>query len=357
MSKITVLTAVYNSEKYLRQCLDSLCAQTLKDIQIICIDDCSTDGSYAILEEYADKDRRICLLKTECNSGQAVARNYGLKFADGEYVAMLDSDDWFAPDALEKAYTAIVETPEADCAVFRLMQYYEDTGTVEVYENKTNKKVLGGEEAFRLSLDWSMHGLYIVRTCIHEIYPFDTACRLYSDDNATRMHYLHSRKVVMCEGEYYYRKHSASMTGSYTILRFDYMDANMSMKKQLEREAEEGGLHDADEVLDFYENHRWLNIVGMYWFFYRNRNRFTTEECGEIERRIADCLMTVERRRIRPGLKFKLGYYPFRSYRMFKMTENFYFRLRGLLWKLRDCLRRSVILEGFGTKEAHRKIK
>ncbi len=331
MSKITVLTAVYNAERYLRRCLDSLCMQTLRDIQIVCIDDCSTDGSFAILEEYANKDSRICLLRTERNMGQAVARNLGLGVADGKYITMLDSDDWLACNALEKAYESVSAVEGADCAVFRLMQYYEDSGEVELYKNKTDKVVLSGEEAFRLSLDWSLHGLYIICSDIHKAYPYDTSCRLYSDDNTTRMHYLHSRKVVMCEGEYYYRKHSASMTSVCSILRFDYMDANLSMKRQLEEEIKNGELHDAEYVLDFYENHRWLNIVGAYWFFYQNRNKFTDEECEEIERRIAVNLRTIEKRRIRWGLKRKLGYYPFHSYAVFKRMENFYFRLRSYI--------------------------
>ncbi|MCD8235405.1 MAG: glycosyltransferase [Prevotellaceae bacterium] len=338
MSKITVLTAVYNSEKYLRQCLDSLCMQTLRDIQIICIDDCSTDGSMTILKEYADRDSRICLLRTERSVGQAVARNLGLGYADGEYITMLDSDDWLASDALEKAYEAIRTVKNADCAVFRLMQYYEDSGEVRLYDNKTDKTVLDGEEAFRLSLDWSLHGLYVVSSEIHKAYPYDTSCRLYSDDNTTRMHYLHSRKVVMCDGEYYYRQHAASMTNACTILRFDYMDANLSMKRQLEEEMKKGNLHDAEYVLDFYENHRWLNIVGAYWLFYQHRNKFTSAECEEIERRIAMHLQTVERRRIKFGLKRKLGYYPFKSYSMFRFVENFYFRLRKCLYFIKRRL-------------------
>ena len=88
MTKITVLTAIYNSEKYLRKCLDSLCEQTLKDIQIICIDDCSTDSSPHILKEYAARDNRIVCIKMEQNSGQAIARNKGLEIVDGEYITM-----------------------------------------------------------------------------------------------------------------------------------------------------------------------------------------------------------------------------------------------------------------------------
>ena len=226
--KVTVLTAVYNAEKYLRSCLDSLVSQTLSDVQFICIDDASTDHSLSILQEYAAKDPRFLILHLPENQGQAIARNEGLKHATGEYIAMLDSDDWFSPDSLEKAVQSIESTPDADCAVFHLLLHYEDKGTTEEYPIKTHKRQLTGFEAFRLSLDWSLHGLYLVRTSIHQKYPFDTSCRLYSDDNTTRIHYLHSRKVVLSDATYHYRQHPASMISACSILRFQYMDGPSS---------------------------------------------------------------------------------------------------------------------------------
>ena len=103
MSRVTVLVAAYNAEKYLETCLDSLAAQTLKDIQIVCIDDASTDSTLQILQRYAAKDSRIQILQRSENAGQAVARNMGIDVADGDYIAMLDADDWLSADALEKA--------------------------------------------------------------------------------------------------------------------------------------------------------------------------------------------------------------------------------------------------------------
>lgn len=330
MSKITVLVALYNAEKYLHKCLDSLVGQTLQDIQIVCINDCSTDSSRSIVEEYASKDKRFVLINLDKNQGQAVARNKGLEVSDGEYITMLDSDDWFEPDSLEKAYFA-TKNSDADCALFRLMQYYDEDGRVEEYHNRTDKVCFTGEDAFRLSLDWSLHGLYIVKADIHKAYPYDTSCRLYSDDNTTRLHYLHSGKVVLSDGCYCYRKHPESMTNSCSILRFDYMDANLSMKNTLIAEGRNGGISNIEEVLDFYENHRWLNVVGAYWYYWQHKSSFSDEERFEVERRIAAMLHTIETKRIAPSLKYKLGYYPFRSYEIFRFVENFYFRLRMLL--------------------------
>lgn len=109
--KVSVVVAVYNAESYLPQTLDSICAQTLRDIEIILVDDGSDDGSVKILGEYAAKDSRIRILhQTEQSDGAALARNMGLREAHGEFVSVLDADDYFELDMLEKAYRKARDT-------------------------------------------------------------------------------------------------------------------------------------------------------------------------------------------------------------------------------------------------------
>lgn len=327
MAKITVLTAVYNAECYLRQCLDSLAGQRLADCQFICIDDCSTDNSYNILKEYSVRDSRFHVLRTPVNSGQAKARNLGLQFATGDYIAMLDADDWYDADTLQTAYDALICTG-AECAVMNLVQCYED-GSQIAYPIKSDKQQWSGEEAFRLSLDWSLHGLYVVAAPIHKQHPFDDTCRLYSDDNTTRLHYLDSRSVVRCSANYYYRKHALSMTNACTIRRFDYMLANLSMKRQIEAL----DINNKQDILNLYETHRWLNLVGCYYYYYCNRQSFSDAEKAEIESLFATMLPTFESDRIASRHKYKFGYYPFRSYSVFSFVENLYFTTRGFFKK------------------------
>lgn len=124
MPLVSVIIPVYNVEKYLRQCLDSVTAQTLSDIEIICVNDSSTDGSLSILEEYAEKDDRIRVV-TQKNGGAGAARNRGLSMASGKYLSFLDSDDFFEPDMLELAYRK-AEEDRADFVVFNSNQYYTD---------------------------------------------------------------------------------------------------------------------------------------------------------------------------------------------------------------------------------------
>ena len=126
---VSVIVPVYNSEKNLRQCIDSITAQTLKDIEIICVNDGSSDNSLAILEELAAKDSRIRVVSQD-NAGAGAARNHGLDLAVGDYLSFLDSDDFFEPDMLEEAYNKAVEG-NADITVFRSDQYNEDTGEMQ----------------------------------------------------------------------------------------------------------------------------------------------------------------------------------------------------------------------------------
>ena len=122
--KVSVIIPVYNVEKYLRQNLQSVADQTLKEIEIICVDDGSTDSSFEIVQEFAAKDPRFVAVQQK-NAGAGAARNNGLRRARGEYLSFLDSDDFFAPDMLETAYNKAQET-KADFVVFNSDQYNED---------------------------------------------------------------------------------------------------------------------------------------------------------------------------------------------------------------------------------------
>ncbi|WP_370823114.1 glycosyltransferase [Dialister invisus] len=114
--KISVIIPVYNSVPWLRRCLESVICQTLKEIQVICIDDGSTDESPRILAEYEQKDNRIFVI-TQKNEGPSSARNRGLEMAEGKYIYFLDSDDWIEHFCLEKAYT-MAEANALDICLF-----------------------------------------------------------------------------------------------------------------------------------------------------------------------------------------------------------------------------------------------
>ena len=106
---VSIIIPVYNTEKYLRQCLDSVLNQTFKDFECICINDCSTDNSYSVLEEYAKKDDRFVLINLAENKGQGNARNQGIKIAKGKYITFVDSDDWVKENHIENLYNSIIK--------------------------------------------------------------------------------------------------------------------------------------------------------------------------------------------------------------------------------------------------------
>ena len=96
----SIIIPVYNAEEYLSQCINSVINQTLKEIEIICVDDGSEDNSLAILEKFSQLDSRI-VVKHQSNSGAGAARNCGLKFAKGKYLTFLDADDFFEAQMIE----------------------------------------------------------------------------------------------------------------------------------------------------------------------------------------------------------------------------------------------------------------
>lgn len=115
MAKISIIIPVYNDEKYLKIAIDSVVHQTFKDLEIICIDDCSTDNSLQILEEYATQDNRFKIIKHENNYGIGISRNDGLKHATADYIMFLDSDDWYDLNACELAYKQISKNNDDIC--------------------------------------------------------------------------------------------------------------------------------------------------------------------------------------------------------------------------------------------------
>lgn len=153
--KISVIVPVYNTETYLRQCIGSLLSQTLEDIEVICVNDGSTDKSLAIIEEYMKKDDRVKLITQE-NCGIAAARNKGRYLARGEYIAFMNSDDYAKPDMFQKLYESAKEydTDITMCAVTTLdassMSFsdVEAYYTLELFNEEYNDRAIRPDETY-----------------------------------------------------------------------------------------------------------------------------------------------------------------------------------------------------------------
>ena len=136
MAEISVIVPVYNVEQYLEKCLDTIINQTFKDIEIICVNDGSTDNSRKILEDYKNKDRRIKIIDKE-NGGLSSARNTGMKIAKGRFLSFVDSDDWIDLTMLEKLYNNItaLNTDISICAVHLFDEAQQKINDDEPYFN------------------------------------------------------------------------------------------------------------------------------------------------------------------------------------------------------------------------------
>lgn len=146
---ISIIVPIYNVEKYLRQCIESICRQTYQDIEIILVDDGSTDGCYEICEEYRGRDSRVVVIHKE-NGGLVSARKAGIKAASGECIAYVDGDDWIEPNMYERMYRKMAEY-NVDVV---MCGRYEDTG-------KSRKQVFQGIP----------EGKYGKQALVEEVYP------------------------------------------------------------------------------------------------------------------------------------------------------------------------------------------
>jgi glycosyltransferase involved in cell wall biosynthesis len=147
---ITVIIPVHNTEKYLRECLDSVCNQSFTDIEIICVNDGSTDSSLRILKEYELLDNRIRII-SQRNKGLGAARNVGISQARGEYILFLDSDDYLELTALEETYNIVVEK-SLDFVMFKIINFDYKTrvkSTAAYFEMNFLKDYVG-DEVFNL---------------------------------------------------------------------------------------------------------------------------------------------------------------------------------------------------------------
>ncbi len=131
--KVSVIVPVYNTEKYLKECLDSLVGQTLEDIQIVIVDDGSTDSSPDIIADYkARYPKKITAIRQE-NGGQGKARNVAFGYCEGEYIGFLDSDDYAKPEMFERMYSKAKET-DADCVACGYTSFTEENGQIIILE-------------------------------------------------------------------------------------------------------------------------------------------------------------------------------------------------------------------------------
>lgn len=218
--KVSIIVPVYNAEKYLVRCLDSLVNQTLKEIEIICINDGSIDDSLKILNEYAAKYHNIIVINQK-NQGQSAARNVGIDTAGGEFIAFIDADDWVDLDYFEKLYISAVKN-NCDIAVsgmIRLHKYHKKFHLKFEVEKVTEDV----NEKFELcdvpELSYTCNKIYKKESFIKYNLKFEEG-RLFEDLILTpKILFYLGKMVTVPDTYYYYWRHSKSTVAVKTEKR------------------------------------------------------------------------------------------------------------------------------------------
>lgn len=223
MINISVIIPVYNTEIYLRECLDSVIAQTLYNIEIICINDGSMDNSLKILKEYQEKDKRIKIINQE-NMGLSEARNAGLKVATGEYVHFLDSDDLYLDNnCLNKMYS-LARINSVDILFFNIVNFYEfnhdEQYPIQAYRLDSKKIYTGLEILKEFLLDET-----VASSCCYKMFKRNIFSKLgfkrdiYFEDGELLLRLLPMVARIMYDKGYYMkiRERKSSITTSFKI--------------------------------------------------------------------------------------------------------------------------------------------
>lgn len=301
--KISILTPVYNSSAYLAECIESVMRQTHTDWEMLCVDDASTDNSLEMLKGYASTDSRIRVIALTENCGSGAARNAALPYCEGDVILTLDSDDWIADDALETIAGIFDSDEQTDCVLTEALWYYNEND-IRPFQSKSDKTCFSGEEAFLLSVDWSIHGIYAARRAVYERYTIDDSCKFYSDDNTTRIHFLQSRRVRTSHARYYYRQHSESVSYKSGADRYMQLPALLNLKK------EAAAMGASDEGLRAIDEFTWRNVMGEYMRYYTCRSHYTDDERYRIRSVLRECYRLTDTRSLPITLRLRFGYAP-----------------------------------------------
>ena len=195
--KVSVIVPVYNVEPYLRKCLDSVCNQTLRDIEIICINDCSPDNCLEILKEYQRNDNRVKIIDFKENKGVAIARNEGIKIAKGEYIGFVDPDDWIDLDFYEKLYNKAKEF-NSDLVIGNIKTISKE----KILSNNTDFQIFKNKDVFYGLFPLGLYKNELLKK--HDI-KFEKDCTIGEDRLLPIKAKYYAKNFKIIESTYYYQ--------------------------------------------------------------------------------------------------------------------------------------------------------
>ncbi len=222
MPLVSIIVPVYNDEQYLSECIDSIASQTYAHLEIILVDDGSTDQSGRICDEYVAKDSRIKVIHRD-NAGVSAARNIGVEAAAGSYIMMVDADDVLHHDIVRVLLNAIRNTPECEAALCRYTTKRADlssNGTISVVDTRTAIERTLYQDIFDSSLCAKLLPAEAVKKS-----PEPEGCRYEDLDTFYRIYEKISGGIACISAHmYYYRINSQNFISNFTNDRLDVLN-------------------------------------------------------------------------------------------------------------------------------------
>ena len=222
---LTVIVPVFNTEKYLRKCLDSIVYQTYQNIEVLIIDDCSTDNSKSIVFEYQKEHHNLKYYKNDNNMGVGYSRKFGAENAEGDYIAFIDSDDWIELNYYDKMIKTILED-KSDIAVSGVISEYNNYISAEPRYEINYHQVIDSSFALRIMAKYYMQNFYISPNMNNRVYKKslvvdNSICNDFSkqaqDNYSSFFAFLYASKVSLVPDIYYhYYQRSGSAVHSFS---------------------------------------------------------------------------------------------------------------------------------------------
>ena len=332
--KVSIIVPVYNVEEYFEECIQSIISQTYTNIEIILVDDGSTDGSGRMCDEYAKQDPRIVVVHKE-NGGLSSARNAGLDVATGEYIQFIDSDDYIAPIMTEDLMQAVIVN-QAHMAIGGVATfYYENGARIERYHNmQTNQSVVSGKDIL-CNISSESHFMYDLPTVIvcNKLFHKQLFENIrfpigqISEDNYVihRLYVPQSTIAIVNKPHYYYRQRFGSIIHDESKRIKNQIDTTLAIADRA-RYYYEKGLH--KESLHFY--HMALFGYVNSYYVYKQTKR---EKSGfkKLKKMYKELLQGYNKRK--DGLKkykIELSVFAFSPF-LHRITFKSYRKLKGIL--------------------------
>lgn len=302
---ISIIVPVYNVEVYLRQCLDSILSQTFTAWELILVDDGSPDGSGAICDEYAAKDSRVRVFHIS-NGGVSNARNVGMDAAKGDWITFIDSDDWVAPDFIEKLYAPIVNNPCLDFVHGGMQSYCEKDG---VSNYRVFKYYVGEDKAYLLKTfdGHTVSKLFKRDILIDNQLKFDCSI-LISEDHIFNVNYIQHINLYCFSDAigYFYRLRIDSATHSRNTAKsfLTYLSKNTEFLKEYTN---------SHQINEIDARIRWIKLSDkvFYTIYYNKFDKVSAKKIAYYINKFRLCHYQIKWRR-------KLYLYIFKIYTYFR---------------------------------------